>query len=96
MKLRLKKHELFIQKCSRLLFKALVRSGSIPFVPKDFPLMEVPTMIIGLKIWKDFSFALVATLNKELSQVYSNYQDSYSEKALFSSFEDALCAFKTR
>ena len=49
MKLRLKKHELFIQKCSNLLYKALIRSGSIPFVPKDLPLMEIPTMIIGLR-----------------------------------------------
>ena len=96
MKLRLKKHELFIQKCSNLLYKALIRSGSIPFVPKDLPLMEIPTMIIGLRQWKDDSFALVATLNKELSQVYSSFKTDYSENSLFSTFEEALCAFKTR
>ena len=30
-------------KCVKIMRKALIKAGSVPFVPKDLPLFEIPT-----------------------------------------------------
>jgi hypothetical protein len=39
--------ELMEQKCKNVMRRALIRSGSVPFIHNHLPLFESPTMIIG-------------------------------------------------
>ena len=64
----------------------MIKTGSIPFVLSDFPLFEVPVMVVG--IIKEEGYAVVASLNKEVASFFSA---KGADLALL--IERALCAF---
>ncbi|CDW79278.1 macronuclear development protein 1 [Stylonychia lemnae] len=94
LKIRLKRQDLFNIKCQSVLFKAVVKSGSTPFICQNLPLMEKPTMILGL-IRDNDGISVCATLNKELSQIYGNFIPKHDILTLTQLLEEAFCSFKS-
>ena len=53
--------------------KALAKVGSIPFIQKTLPLLDTPTLIMGISSTNNSS-SIVCSINKELFQFYSTYK----------------------
>ena len=64
--------ESFLMLTNQVLYRALLKSGSVSFIPQKVPIIDLtPTMVVGI-VLKGKQFAIVASLKKELDCFYSN------------------------
>lgn len=98
-------NEKFTTLAHQVLYRSLLKAGSLVFIPQKTPIVELtPTMIIGIVLQGNKQFSIVASLKKEFDSFYSNSgaikQESHLEPKkqwfvqLASEFENALEAFK--
>ena len=84
----------FAEKVRRVLKRALIRAGSIPYVHQNLAIVQQqPTMLIGLYRHSD-SYFVVATLNRELSLIHTVTTESISANALIESICECATEFK--
>lgn len=58
---------------TQVLFRALLKAGSVSFIPQNTPILEqAPTMIVGIVLHGYRQFSIVASLRKEMESFYSN------------------------
>jgi len=58
---------------NQVLYRALLRAGSVSFIPERIPILEMaPTMVVGIALHGYRQFSIVASLKKELDSFYSN------------------------
>eukprot|EP00347_Sterkiella_histriomuscorum_P008943 403343143 len=98
LKVKLKRQDLFNYKCGITLAKTLIKAGSTPFIPHQLQILERPTMILGI-FRDDKGISISATLNKELSYVFSDIvliDKTNWELNFINLMEKAFCDFKTK
>ena len=65
--------ESFTTICNHLLVRALLKAGSVSFIPQKVPIVDsTPTMIVGLIVKEFNQFSIVASLKQEFDSFYSN------------------------
>ncbi len=50
----------------RIFAQIMIKTGGVPFVLQEVPLFDMPVMLVGIA-QKDKEYALVASLDKEVS-----------------------------